>query len=112
MASGNKQTATKRNSGTGTRSGNSRSAGTRAGGSTRGTNARSAGRSSGRGTSGQKNSRGTAQKNTANSEMKNEVILLITLVVSVLLLLSHFHLGGKVGEVTNGIMFGLFGLLA
>ena len=117
MASGSKQTATKRNSGTTTRSGNgtSRSAGTRSGSGSRSTGARTAksnGRSSGRGTSGQKNSRSTAQKNTANNEMKNEVILLITLVVSVLLLLSHFHLGGKVGEVTNGIMFGLFGLLA
>ena len=117
MASGSKQTATKRNSGTTTRSGNgtSRSAGTRSGSGSRSTGARTAkstGRSSGRSTSGQKNSRSTAQKNTANNEMKNEVILLITLVVSVLLLLSHFHLGGKVGEVTNGIMFGLFGLLA
>jgi len=112
MASGSKGTATKRNSGTTTRSGNgtSRSAGTRSGSGSRSTGARTAkstGRSSGRSTSGQKNSR-----NTANNEMKNEVILLITLVVSVLLLLIHFHLGGKVGEVINGIMFGLFGLLA
>ena len=110
MASGTKGTATKQNSGT--RTGNSRSTGSRAGGNTRATTAKTTGRSSGRSGSGQKSNRSTAQKNSANNEMKNEVILLITLVVSVLLLLSHFHLGGKVGEVTNGIMFGLFGLVA
>ncbi len=120
MASAGKGTATKRNSGTSTsraRSGNgtSRSTGTRSGANSRSTGTRSsksAGSSTTRSTSSAKSSRNTNQKNTANNEMKNEVILLITLVVSVLLLLSHFHLGGKVGEVTNGIMFGLFGLLA
>ena len=37
---------------------------------------------------------------------------MITLVVAVLLLLSHFNLGGVVGSTINGIMFGLFGLVA
>jgi len=105
MASGGKQTTAKRNSGT--RSGSSRSTG-----NSRGTSARSTGSSATRSTSARKNSRSTQQKNNAYNEMKNEVILLITLVISVLLLLSHFGLGGKVGEVTNGIMFGLFGLVA
>ncbi len=120
MASGSKGTATKRNTGTSTSrtrsgSGTSRSTGTRSGSGSRSTGTRSAkstGSSAKRSTSAAKSSRNINQKNTANNEMKNEVILLITLVVSVLLLLSHFHLGGKVGEVTNGIMFGLFGLLA
>lgn len=104
MASGNKGTAAKRDTGTGTsraRSGNGakRTTGTRS--------TRSSGSSSRRSPAAQKN-----QKKKANSEIQNEVILMITLVVSVLLLLSHFNLSGKVGAVTNGVMFGLFGLVA
>ncbi|MBR6771401.1 MAG: DNA translocase FtsK 4TM domain-containing protein, partial [Lachnospiraceae bacterium] len=45
-------------------------------------------------------------------ELSNELVLLITLVVSVLLFLSNFSLSGKVGEVINQITFGLFGVLA
>ena len=108
MASGGKGT-TKRNTGTSrNRSGssNGRSTGTRS------ASARNSGTSSRRGSTAPRNSRSTAQTKKASNEMKNEVILMITLVVSVLLLLSHFNLGGKVGAVTNGIMFGLFGLVA
>ena len=97
MASAGKGT-TKRNTGTSTRtrSGN----GAKSSARTRsGAGSRSGGTKS-------------ARKNKASNEIKNEVVLMITLVVSVLLLLSHFHLGGVVGEVTNDIMFGLFGLMA
>ncbi len=45
-------------------------------------------------------------------ELNNELVLLITLVVSILLFLSNFSLSGKVGEVINQITFGLFGILA
>ena len=45
-------------------------------------------------------------------ELSNELVLLITLVVSVLLFLSNFSLSGKVGEVINQVTFGLFGVLA
>ena len=45
-------------------------------------------------------------------ELSNELVLLVTLVVSVLLFLSNFSLSGKVGEVINQVTFGLFGLLA
>ncbi|MBE5950118.1 MAG: DNA translocase FtsK [Lachnospiraceae bacterium] len=45
-------------------------------------------------------------------EFSNEIILLLTLVVSVLLFLSNFSMSGKVGEVINGFTFGLFGVLA
>ncbi len=45
-------------------------------------------------------------------ELSNELVLLITLVVSVLLFLSNFSLSGKVGEVINQVTFGLFGILA
>ena len=45
-------------------------------------------------------------------ELNNELVLLITLVISVLLFLSNFSLSGKVGEVINHVTFGLFGVLA
>ena len=45
-------------------------------------------------------------------ELSNELVLLITLVISVLLFLSNFSLSGKVGEVINHVTFGLFGVLA
>ncbi len=114
MASGSKGTGTRRSttgtsrarsgSGTGrssTQASRSRTSGnTRSTGGSRGT--------SGRSTAVKKNS----QKSTANNVIQNEIILMITLVVSVLLFLSHFKLGGVVGSVTNEVMFGLFGLVA
>lgn len=45
-------------------------------------------------------------------ELSNELVLLVTLVVSLLLFLSNFSLSGKVGEVINRVTFGLFGALA
>ena len=45
-------------------------------------------------------------------ELSNELILLVTLVVSVLLFLSNFRLSGTVGELVNQVTFGLFGVLA
>lgn len=47
-----------------------------------------------------------------SGELNNELVLLITLVVSILLLLSNFGLSGKFGEFIHGITFGLFGFLA
>ncbi len=66
-----------------------------------------------------KNTRGTktvevkqVPKEELVPELSNELVLLITLVVSVLLFLSNFSLSGKVGEVINQVTFGLFGILA
>lgn len=46
------------------------------------------------------------------SRYHSEVILLITLVVSLLLLLSYFNMAGKIGMLLNNIVFGLVGFLA
>ena len=54
----------------------------------------------------------SAPKEELVPELSNELVLLITLVVSVLLFLSNFSLSGKVGEVINQVTFGLFGVLA
>ncbi len=45
-------------------------------------------------------------------EFSNELVLLVTLVISILLFLSNFEMSGKVGEVINQFTFGLFGVLA
>lgn len=45
-------------------------------------------------------------------DFNNEVVLLLTLVVSVLLFLSNFNLSGPVGVVINNVSFGLFGFLS
>lgn len=42
----------------------------------------------------------------------NEIILVITLVISLLLLLSNFNLSGTVGQAINWFTFGLFGFVA
>ncbi len=100
MASGKKATKAKQNTGkrkTTTRTVNERSRS----GQRKRTSARNAEESS-----------VNTRKSTAASELKNEIILMVALVVSVLLLLSHFDLGGVVGETISGIMFGLFGGIA
>lgn len=57
------------------------------------------------------NRSGSASRDPKSFELQNEVILMTALVVSILLLLSNFGLGGKVGNSVNGFMFGLFGLI-
>ncbi len=47
-----------------------------------------------------------------SAEVKDEVILLVGIAVTVLLFLCNFHLIGKVGDAVSNVMFGLFGLLA
>ena len=54
----------------------------------------------------------SAAKEELVPELSNELVLLVTLVISVLLFLSNFSLSGKVGEVINQVTFGLFGVLA
>jgi S-DNA-T family DNA segregation ATPase FtsK/SpoIIIE len=42
----------------------------------------------------------------------DEILLVASLVISILLILSNFNLSGKVGGFINGVTFGLFGFLA
>ncbi len=102
MAAGSKGTGTKRTTSTGT-AGRRTGTGTKSGGrSSAGTRKKSTSAARGR----------NGKKVPASTELQNEVALMITLVVSVLLFLSHFNLGGAVGNAINGVMFGLFGILA
>lgn len=56
------------------------------------------------------------KKNTANggelSPYKDEIVMVVTLVVSILLILSYFNLGGVFGKGVNFVIFGMFGLAA
>ncbi len=45
-------------------------------------------------------------------DFNNELVLLVTLVISTLLFLSNFSMSGKVGEVINQFTFGMFGVMA
>lgn len=47
-----------------------------------------------------------------SAEVKDEVILLIGIAITILLFLCNFHVIGKVGDAVSNVMFGLFGLLA
>ncbi|MBQ9767766.1 MAG: DNA translocase FtsK [Lachnospiraceae bacterium] len=109
MAAGSKGTGTKRSTGTGASRARSGSTAKRSVSGTR-SSARSNAGTGRQGSSSARN--GKPKKDTASYELQNEVVLMITLVVSVLLFLSNFNLGGKVGSAVNGVMFGLFGIVA
>lgn len=69
------------------------------------------------GASGRK--KGNTRKNSGHqnnqygmSRYKDEITIVITLVVAVILVLSNFNLSGSVGAFINRFTFGMFGLLA
>lgn len=45
-------------------------------------------------------------------EMRNEIIVIITLLISVILFLSNFNLSGKIGNYLSSFIFGMIGILA
>lgn len=63
--------------------------------------------------------RNSSAKRTSNSKnisgeltFESEVILWILLAVSILLFISNFGIGGKVGNAASSLIFGIFGFLA
>lgn len=56
------------------------------------------------------------QKRTTSAKKeafyRDEIILVVTLAVSILLVLGNFHLSGKAGEAVNSFTFGVFGFMA
>lgn len=54
----------------------------------------------------------TAKQQEQESFLRDEVILLIVLAVSILLILGCFKVGGIFGEGVNFLMFGLFGIMS
>ncbi len=53
-----------------------------------------------------------AERDKENRAIKDDVIILISAALAILLFLSNFKLTGAVGEIVNGALFGLFGWLA
>lgn len=66
-------------------------------------------RGKGKATTVSKNSKAVANE---NSGIYQEVILWVMLAVSIVLFVSNFGIGGKVGDLLSSVLFGLFGLLA
>ncbi len=64
-----------------------------------------------RNSSSAKNKKTTAAEPIQES-VYQEVILWVMLAVSIVLFVSNFGIGGKVGSLLSGVLFGLFGLLA
>ena len=50
-----------------------------------------------------------AKENTA---LKEEIWILLSLAVCILMVISNFGIGGMVGEAASSVMFGLFGYMA
>ncbi len=54
----------------------------------------------------------TAKKQAENTQIRDEIKVLLLFAVSVLLLISNFGIGGAAGSFVSGVMFGLFGFFA
>lgn len=74
------------------------------------------GRTSNRSNSGKSSKRKTKKERMEEMEraaaFREEVILWIIVAVSLLLFISNFGIGGKVGNAVSGVLFGLFGIIA
>lgn len=66
------------------------------------------GKTSARKSTGRKNSR----KKPKGLEFESEIVLWILLAVSILLFVSNFGIGGKIGNAASTFIFGLFGIMA
>ncbi len=63
----------------------------------------------------------TQKKRTVNTKaksgqsqnfMRDEIIILVSLAISIFLLISHFGIGGFIGDAISAFLFGVFGFLA
>lgn len=65
---------------------------------------------------GKQNKKSQTKRTDKNTEtqgfLKNEIIILSSLAVCVLLMISNFGMGGFVGEAVSSVLFGLFGIMA
>ena len=54
----------------------------------------------------------TKNKKEASVPFRSEVILLLVLAVCIIWFISHFGIGGFVGEKISSLSFGLFGMMS
>ena len=69
-------------------------------------------RASGRSSSGRKTKKERMQEMERKAAFREEIILWIVVAVSLILFISNFGVGGKVGNAISGILFGIFGIIA
>ena len=55
-----------------------------------------------------------SKKETAKTQnfLRDEIFILVSLAVCIFLLISHFGIGGKIGDAASDFMFGMFGVIA
>lgn len=76
------------------------------------TGSRSKKTASRKGTGNRGTSKTASRKKTSVISFKNEVVLWSILAGSILLFISNFGIGGKIGDGASHILFGIFGLMA
>ncbi|WP_139243480.1 FtsK/SpoIIIE family DNA translocase [Anaerocolumna xylanovorans] len=76
------------------------------------TSARKRTGNTGKKSSGRKNVHKGKRKDPVKDMYRDEIVLVASLVISLLLILSNFHLSGKAGNWINSFTFGIFGFLA
>lgn len=54
----------------------------------------------------------STQSSTNQNFMRDEIIILVSLAVCIFLMISHFNIGGFVGDAASAFLFGVFGFLA
>ena len=59
-----------------------------------------------------KNTNSKNNKNTETSFLKDEITILLMFTICALLTISHFGLGGAVGNAVSSFLFGIFGVMA
>lgn len=59
-----------------------------------------------------RSTRQTNKKNTESGFVKDEIIIWVTLAISILILLSNFGIGGAIGETVSAFLKDIFGLVA
>ena len=52
------------------------------------------------------------EKKKERREAAEDIVLIVTFAISILLFLSNFELGGAVGKIVNDVLFGIFGWLS
>ena len=58
----------------------------------------------------------TKEKNTQNTKsqnyMKDDIAILVSLALCIFLTISHFGIGGAIGDLLSAFLFGVFGFIA
>lgn len=53
-----------------------------------------------------------SQSTQKQNFMRDEIIILVSLAVSIFLMISHFGIGGNIGSILSDFLFGVFGFMA